>query len=1044
MIVSLYKFYAVNSMMFKPLSFKGPLDHLNHFFTDSQLFEGFKLLQHSIMIDWHYDQARQQITAELAQTENSSKGRISCTISWPLIDDGFLCSCGAERCAHLAAISIESKQRIDVIAYQVKEHFDDKQLWRSIQQQLRQNWFEPYPNMARHRVVYLLKRDELNHGFFVQCYKAYLTQDNRYQLKEKLDYANLSIKKLPKFITLLDQQLLVSFTKNRREEDIEGRFNLTHLDDKKLERILNTLFNSRRVFWKACSRPPLRFQVLSEGFQELASEGLTESITHSFQLDVSHNRIIKVEKSDDRKPFPVLPITPCIKLISKYIELDYAGDKSRIINAAKVYFKDQSNREYSFGDIDKFHEFSQIHSVVAGFLKQLQHITTVFQTFEFPYSEHFDLADRAIEGPLSSNLVWLHGLTQLGWHLSIDSNFSLNSQPVQQWSLEVSEDDQWFNLSLGVKVNNQRFNILPALVDAIKNKTINISQLNQLQDLTLPLSDGQFIQLPAERLKAIVSTLMELFERNPLTKDGQLSLNTHQLTRVGQVIEQSEKQDWKDIIYTKDAFTHLNDISLNAVKTNHDFKLNATLREYQVEGIQWLTFLKENQLGGILADDMGLGKTLQTLAFVQSCKSHSPSLVVAPTSLLSNWLSEAHKFTPDLSVYIYYGSQRHESLNDLLEYDLIITSYGVLQRDIETLTEISFEHIFLDEAQAIKNAKTKVARCCFKLNGKFRACLTGTPIENHLGELWSLFNFLMPGYLASEKVFTQMFRQPIEREQDNLVYKSLINRVSPFILRRTKQAVAKELPEKVEIERSFELTESQADFYEAVRLAMTEEIQKAVHAQSNIKNQILISNALLRLRQICCHPQLIDWPSAQAIEDSVKLEWLLQVLPEMIEEGRKILLFSSFRKMLDIIAKKLHELNIDYLTLTGQSKNRGDIVEKFQTGKIPIFLISLKAGGAGLNLTAADTVIHFDPWWNPAAESQASDRAYRIGQNKSVFVYKLITRGTVEERIQTLQKSKSALSDQLYADSLTSISQLNEQNWQQLLEPLSTRLQRSE
>ena len=417
-------------------------------------------------------------------------------------------------------------------------------------------------------------------------------------------------------------------------------------------------------------------------------------------------------------------------------------------------------------------------------------------------------------------------------------------------------------------------------------------------------------------------------------------------------------------------------------------------------------------------------------------KLKAPVLLVAPTSLLGNWQAEIEKFTPQLKPLILTGSQRKKRYKLIKNFDVIITSYGVMSRDHKRLTGFSWHSLVLDEAQAIKNRKTQVAKMAKTIPSKHRLCLSGTPLENHLGEIWSLFDFLMPGFLASEQLFQKLYQWPIEKEKNQQMLAQLQARLAPFILRRTKNEVAKELPDKNEIIKFIELTEQQADIYESIRLTMTDEIKQAV--RNHQANQILIGNALLRLRQICCHPSLLKLNSVVDGVDSAKLNWLKLALPNLLQEGRKILIFSSFTSMLKIIAKTLDDMAIDYLKLTGKtpSHKRTERINRFQAEEVPVFLISLKAGGAGINLTAADTVIHFDPWWNPAAEQQASDRAHRIGQDKQVFVYKLITKGTVEEKIYQLQKQKQQLADNLLSQSSSIAEILSIHQWQDMLSPI--------
>jgi SNF2 family DNA or RNA helicase len=344
-----------------------------------------------------------------------------------------------------------------------------------------------------------------------------------------------------------------------------------------------------------------------------------------------------------------------------------------------------------------------------------------------------------------------------------------------------------------------------------------------------------------------------------------------------------------------------------------------------------------------------------------------------------------------------------------------------------------FALVILDEAQMIKNPGAKVSQMARALRAQCRLCLSGTPVENHLGELWSLFDFLQPGLLGDERHFQRHYRTPIERNGDRGRAEALSARLAPFLLRRTKDSVAKELPPKVEIVESITLDEKQRDFYDGVRLAMHQRIQEVVRQQGLARSQITILDALLKLRQVCCDPRLVNMDAASV--PSAKLEWLATVLPELVAEGRRILLFSQFTSMLRLIESLVTGLGIPYCLLTGETADRTEVVQRFQTGEVPLFLISLKAGGTALNLTAADTVIHYDPWWNPAVESQATDRAHRIGQTKSVFVYKLIAEGSVEERMLQLQADKRALAGRLYTQKSASPTALGAEDLEMLFAP---------
>lgn len=394
-------------------------------------------------------------------------------------------------------------------------------------------------------------------------------------------------------------------------------------------------------------------------------------------------------------------------------------------------------------------------------------------------------------------------------------------------------------------------------------------------------------------------------------------------------------------------------------------------------------------------------------------------MIVAPVSVIGNWQQELRRLAPELNMLTLHGSRRKELFASIAQADVVITGYPLLQIDSDVLLAQEFYMVILDEAQTIKNPRAKVAQAACALRAEHRLCLTGTPMENHLGELWSLFEFLQPGMLGDERQFQRHYRTPIEKNGSMTRFQALTQRIAPFVLRRTKDAVAKELPPKTQIVESIVLEQSQRDFYDGIRLAMHRRVREVIEQQGLARSHITVLDALLKLRQACCDPRLVGAHSMRAADSSAissaKMDWLVTMLPELVAEGRRILLFSQFASMLRLIEGAVQELAIPYCMLTGETQNRAALVERFQAGGVPLFLISLKAGGTGLNLTAADTVIHYDPWWNPAAEAQATDRAHRIGQDKPVFVYKLIAQGTVEEKIMQLQADKHALASQLYA-----------------------------
>ena len=437
--------------------------------------------------------------------------------------------------------------------------------------------------------------------------------------------------------------------------------------------------------------------------------------------------------------------------------------------------------------------------------------------------------------------------------------------------------------------------------------------------------------------------------------------------------------------------------------------LAETLREYQLAGFDWLTRLAANNLGGILADEMGLGKTVQTLAFLRAHQGEGPALVICPTSLVTNWENEARKFTPELKTLVLEGADRATRFRSIAGADIVITSYALLRRDIDTLREINFSTAVLDEAQHIKNPETQNAQAAYAIRATHRFVLTGTPMENSVRDLWSIMNFALPGYLGNRNDFRERYELPIARGSAPQVQRRLSRRLQPFLLRRRKRDVAKDLPEKIEQVVPCSLTNHQRAAYDALLREIQQGLGSAGKSVNAGAQRMKMLTGLLRLRQVCCDLRLVGIDKE---ETSAKLDLLDELIEEAIDGEHRVLVFSQFVSMLHLIRERLEKLEIPFCYLDGSTKQRQEIVDRFQSDSaIPVFLISLKAGGVGLNLSAADTVIHFDPWWNPAVEAQATDRAHRIGQTRVVTAYKLITRDTVEEKILKLQEKKRAAID---------------------------------
>ena len=647
---------------------------------------------------------------------------------------------------------------------------------------------------------------------------------------------------------------------------------------------------------------------------------------------------------------------------------------------------------------------------------------------------------------------WLRttGASQLeacGWSLAFDPDVGhevIDLDPDDlDYHLSENPSGGWFHLSVGFDVEGSQLDLMPILADLLERGAEEVTlEFPADGHLFHHLDDGRALRIPADRIRRILKQFSALIDPQRFANSG---LKIHPL-------------DAANLAYHDPAHFHppakLQSL-IHALESGHQptarsatppSGLQAELRDYQLAGFQWMQFLAHHDLHGILADDMGLGKTLQTLTHILAEKEANPdhtrpTLVVAPTSVVPNWAAEAKRFAPSLRILILSGPQRKKYYRSIPYADLVLTSYALLQRDIEALAKYRFHLAVLDEAQYIKNPAAKVAQAACKLDARHRLCLSGTPVENHLGELWSLMRFLMPGFLGTREAFTRQFRKPIEDHGDLDRQHALKARVAPLILRRNKDQVAKELPPKTILVHPVELNTAQKDLYETVRATMDKRVRQSIAIKGLDGSRMLFLEALLKLRQICCEPSLLKFKDELKLDTetagSAKLDYLTDLLDTLIEEDRRVLIFSQFTTMLDLIAAHLNERRIRFLMLTGASKDRGKLVERFQTGEIPVFLISLKAGGTGLNLTAADTVIHYDPWWNPAAEAQATDRAYRIGQSKPVFVHKLICQGTVEERIHQLQQKKNQLADALLDDTDRATTP-DESTLSQLLAPLDS------
>ena len=592
--------------------------------------------------------------------------------------------------------------------------------------------------------------------------------------------------------------------------------------------------------------------------------------------------------------------------------------------------------------------------------------------------------------------------------------------------------------NVGVKIENDLLSV------DLKNLNIDIQELEKImQKYNLKkkyyrLKDGSFLELENNKEIEFLDQLvtgMDLSYKD--LEDGEIQLPMYRSLYLNELLKQNKG---KEIVKNEEYKNLVNELDKDEIDDEFQVPeiLNNTLRYYQKIGFKWLKTLDKYKFGGILADDMGLGKTIQMLSIVLDYihktdkEKRKVSMVVSPSSLTLNWQNEADKFASELKTLVINGNlaERKKKIKEIDNYDLIITSYDLLKRDIDLYKDknYNFKYIIADEAQYLKNSNTQNAKSIKKIVAETRYALTGTPIENSLAELWSIFDYIMPGYLFSYKKFKSLYEMPIVKDEDMRIMNRLKMLIEPFILRRTKNEVLTELPEKTVTVLNNEMEDEQKNIYLSYLAQAKEEVAEEIKLNGVEKSHIKILAVLTRLRQICCHPSLFikDYN-----EGSSKLNQCMEIVEEAVKSDHKILLFSGYTSMFSIIEEKLKDMNIKYLKLTGATKvdERMDLVDEFNENKdIKVFLISLKAGGTGLNLTGADMVIHYDPWWNLSTENQATDRAYRIGQKNNVQVYKLITKNTIEEKIYELQQKKAELIDNMLSTKTSFINKLSKED----------------
>ena len=624
-----------------------------------------------------------------------------------------------------------------------------------------------------------------------------------------------------------------------------------------------------------------------------------------------------------------------------------------------------------------------------------------------------------------------------GWRVEVAPEFQLHIVAAEPDSLSVEvvpSGVDWFDIELGATVDGERIDLVPALRRLLS--TIDVNELDTLEQemvgtgqlLPVALGNGKVVTVEAARVLPLLRALLMLAanDGSGISK-GRPGFSPLDLGLLNEVEATTRSIRWRGAERLRQLAQELTQVRLTAIPLPDNFE--ATLRPYQQTGFEWLEALARAGLGGLLADDMGLGKTVQTLAHIVAQRAsgalEGPVLIIAPTSVLPNWQAEIVRFAPALSSLLSHGPDRHDHHDTIAANDIVLTSYPLLVRDAAVFAKERFGLVVFDEAQMLKNPQTASHVAARGLTADRKIALTGTPVENRLTDAWALFELVVPGLLGNQRAFVRDYRNPIEKHGDTAAKARLARKLRPFLLRRTKDEVASDLPAKSVVPLSITLGAAQMALHESQRILMQERVREEIARVGLMRAQIVVLTALTRLRQICCDPRLLPNQGSK-FPESAKLDRLLELVDEMIAEGRRIILFSQFTSMLDLIKPELDRRQHEWAELTGKTKDRKTPVVRFQAGDVPLILVSLKAGGTGLNLTAADTVILYDPWWNPAVEAQAIDRAHRIGQRKPVFVYRMIATGTIEEKILALQQRKASLAEVLWSEDAATPAHLTE------------------
>ena len=657
------------------------------------------------------------------------------------------------------------------------------------------------------------------------------------------------------------------------------------------------------------------------------------------------------------------------------------------------------------------------------------------------HATHLIAVDGDVHDYCNFSAYILPQLKARGWHIEEPKSYPYRALAGDtEWYVHTQEEEgrpDWFSLELGVEVDGQRVDLLPTLLRLLRDDSRNLRSLarSTRRNVAIALEDGGWMSVPPPRLRMLIRVLFELYG------SGQGPASRVSALQCCAVDRWVETMGELGAAVKRTGARSVSVIAEPPKRVEAPPGFQAVLRPYQEVGLSWLQYLRTQETGGVLADDMGLGKTIQVIAHLarehEEQRRVGPSLVVAPTSMVGTWVREIRKFAPNLRVTTLHGPKRHACWEESFDaVDVLITSYPILTRDEDRFAELSLHLLVLDEAHTIKNARSLVHQAAKRLRAEQRICLSGTPVENHLGELWALFNFVEPGLLGDELSFRRNFRIPIEQEGDDDRLATLRDRISPFLLRRVKEEVATELPGKTELMRPVSLSGRQRELYESIRVAAHARVRRVVNEKGIAASTVSILDALMKLRQVCCDPKLLRMAAAKSVIRSAKTDTFFDLVEGQLRQGRRILVFSQFTKMLAILGKGLSQRGVRFLSLTGASTHRQRLIDRFEHGDADVFLISLKAGGVGLTLTSADTVIHYDPWWNPAAEAQATDRAYRIGQTKPVFVHRLFVAGSVEERILGLQRRKQRLADGILAANGAKRASFTEEDLGHLFAPL--------